>query len=201
MGLFWPDYPEARAENNLSLTVMALRRLLSPASGASDEIIGFQAGCYFVDVTRVKLDVDDFDSDMGQAVHLEVTGDLDGAAQVLDRAIDGYGGDLLPVEIYEDWTAARRRHLQDQFAGALRRRARIARTFGDLETSIRLNHRLLDIDAADEATHRQLVLDYLHAGQRSRAVQQAEACREALARHLGAGPEPETLAVFASIEP
>jgi hypothetical protein len=45
-----------------------------------------------------------------------------------------------------------------------------------------------------------LILDYLHAGQRSRAAHQAEACREALARHLGAAPDAETLAVFAQIE-
>jgi DNA-binding SARP family transcriptional activator len=201
MGVFWPDYPEGRAENNLSLTVMALRRLLGASSAStSGELIGFSAGCYFADMTDVGLDVDDFESHVQQAVRLESAGDNGGAAMSFDHAIEGYGGELLPVEIYEDWTATRRRQLQDRFADALRRRARLARMAGDDELPIRLDQRLLELDAADEAAHRQLILDYLHAGQRSRAAHQAEACREALARHLGAAPDAETLAVFAQIE-
>ena len=37
---------------------------------------------------------------------------------------------------------------------------------------------------------------YAATGQRTRALRQMEVCREALARHLGVEPEPETVAMY-----
>ncbi|MFI5269787.1 MAG: bacterial transcriptional activator domain-containing protein, partial [Chloroflexota bacterium] len=81
----------------------------------------------------------------------------------------------------------------------LQRRAGLARRANDYDMSIDLNRRLLARDPAYEAAHRQLMLDYLSTGQRSRAVAQMTLCREALMRHLGVEPEPATQVVFAKV--
>jgi DNA-binding SARP family transcriptional activator len=196
-GLFWPDYSEERAENNLSLAVMALRRQLQQGlAGDAHTLIGFKAGCYFVDTSCLNLDVDDFESAVTFARRAQAEGDLTNAVRWFDEAISLYRGDLLPGEIYEDWTLGWRRSLQDLFAEALQHRAGLARQTNDHNLSIQLNHRLLELDPASEATHRQLIRDYVAIGQRSRAVQQAKACRAALLRHLGVEPDAETRSVF-----
>jgi DNA-binding SARP family transcriptional activator len=199
MGLFWPDHSEERAENNLSLTVMTLRRLLGQQRGEPARLIGFRAGTYYIEPDQIWLDVDEFEAGIDRALHLEAAGEIAAAGVALDGAIALYGGDLLPGELYEDWTLSRRQQLQDRFADALQHRGRIARGEGNYDLSIRHNRRLLDLDPAFETAHRQLILDYLQTGQRSRAVQQMDACRQALRRHVGAEPDAETRAVFARL--
>jgi DNA-binding SARP family transcriptional activator len=196
MGLFWPEHSEERAENNLSLTVMALRRVLDQTVAGSGARVAFRSGAYHLELSELWLDSDAFDAAFDRGHGLEKAGDATGAAEAFDAAIALYGGDLLPGELYEEWTTSRRQRLQDRFLEALQRRAVLARLDGDLDLSIRLNQRILETDPAQEAAHRQLVLDYLATGQRSRAAQQLEACREALRRHLGEEPDGETLALL-----
>jgi DNA-binding SARP family transcriptional activator len=197
MGIFWPDHSEDRAENNLSLTVMALRRHLELGqAGDVHALIGFKAGCYFIDASRLRLDVDEFEAAVTEARLAETERYPGAASRSYDEAISLYRGDLLPSELYEDWTVGRRQGLQDLFSDALQRRSGLARQANDYDLSIRLSHRLLELDPASESAHRRLILDYLKTGQRSRAVQQADACRAALLRHLGAEPDAETRAVF-----
>ena len=38
MGVFWPEHSEERAENNLSLTVLAVRKLLDEGRGANESV-------------------------------------------------------------------------------------------------------------------------------------------------------------------
>jgi DNA-binding SARP family transcriptional activator len=199
MGLFWPEHSEERAENNLSLSAMTLRRLLDAADDGAGSLIGFRAGCYYVEDAELWLDTDAFETAVENGLRLDAAGDGPAAARAFDDAIALYGGDLLPGELYEDWTLSRRRKLQDRLAEALHHRAGIARGAGDYQLSIRLNQQLLELDPALEAAHRQVILDYLQTGQRSRALQQTRACREALRRHLGAEPDAETRALFARI--
>jgi DNA-binding SARP family transcriptional activator len=199
MGMFWPDHSEERAENNLSLTVMTLRRVLEQTAPGAGARVAFGAGSYHLDAHELWLDVDAFNAAIERGRGLAKAGDQAKAAEAYDTAIALYGGELLPGELYEEWTAGRRQRLQDRYVEALQHRAALGRLGGDSELSIRLLERVLEVDPALEAAHRQLILDYLQLGQRSRAAQQVEACREALRRHLGEEPDRESMAVFARV--
>jgi DNA-binding SARP family transcriptional activator len=199
MGLFWPEHSEERAENNLSLTIMAARRILGGQSPGAQALIKAVRGAYGLDAVRVSLDVDEFQELTERAAVLEAAGREPEAAEALDAAIETYGGDFLPSGLYEDWTSERRQHLHDNFIEALARRARLARRAGDYRTAIDATRRLLDSDPANEDAHCDLMLDYLKSGQRSRAVRQAQLCREALERHLGVEPGARTLEVIAAV--
>jgi DNA-binding SARP family transcriptional activator len=196
MGLFWPEHSEERAENNLSLTVMAARRALEEAAPAAGELISVNRGAYTFAAGDVWLDSEAFMDAAGRAGALESAGRREEATKALDEALGLYAGDLLPGDLYEEWTLEARARLQDVFTDLLLRRARIAARAGDHETSIRLHRRILERDPASEEAHRGLISAYLELGQRSRALRQAVACREALARHLGVGPDEQTLALF-----
>jgi DNA-binding SARP family transcriptional activator len=195
MGLFWPDHSEERAENNLSLAVMNLRRILREEGAGADFIVQ-QAGCYYLKQDGLWLDVEEFERAALLGLRLEDQGETTAAIQALDEAIAVYGGDLLPAEPYEEWTLSPRRELQDRFVQTLRARARIARSVSDYNSAIRLTQRLLDLEPADEEWHRRLIEDYLAKGERSRAIAQMESCRQALRRHLDVEPSPETQKLF-----
>jgi DNA-binding SARP family transcriptional activator len=196
MGVFWPDHSEDRAENNLSLTVLAIRKLLDVGKGASESVVRFRAPSYAIEASELWLDTDAFEDAVARATHYEALRDDAAAATALDEAIALYAGDLLPADVYEDWTVELRQRLQDVHTDALQRRAQLARNAGDFDTSIELNRRLLTRDPAFEPAHRQLMLDYLATGQRSRAASQMAACKDALERHLGVEPDDATIAVF-----
>jgi DNA-binding SARP family transcriptional activator len=195
MGVFWPEHSEERAENNLSLTVLALRRLLD-AGRDGGSFVTYSAGCYSLAFDDIWLDTEAMIDFVRSASDLEVAGRHQEAANALDQALMLYAGDLLPADLYEEWTQFHREQLQNIFANALTRRAELARAAFDHELSIQLNRRLLELDPSLEEAHRRLMLDYLAIGQRSRAFAQMEACRRALKRQLGVQPATETLAVF-----
>jgi DNA-binding SARP family transcriptional activator len=199
MGVFWPEHSEERAENNLSLTILALRRLLDAGGSASESVIRFRAPSYGIEASELWLDTEAFEDAVARAGHYEALREDEAAATALDEALGLYGGDLLPADAYEEWTVETRQHLQDVHTDALQRRARLARDAGDHDLSIELNRRLLTRDPAFEPAHRQLMLDYLATGQRSRAAAQMQVCSEALRRHLGVVPDAATRAVFRRI--
>jgi DNA-binding SARP family transcriptional activator len=194
MGVFWPEHSEERAENNLSLTVLAVRKLLDEGKGASESIVRFRAPSYAIEASDLWLDTEAFEDACARATHYEALRDDEAAATALDEALALYAGDLLPADAYEDWTVELRQRLQDVHTDALQRRAHLARNGGDFDTSIELNRRLLTRDPAYEQAHRQLMLDYLATGQRSRAAAQMAPCKDALERHLGVEPEEATRA-------
>jgi DNA-binding SARP family transcriptional activator len=196
MGVFWPEHSEERAENNLSLTVLALRKLLDDGRATNDSLVRYRAPSYSIEASDLWLDTEAFEDSVARATHYEALRDDKAAATALDEALALYAGDLLPADAYEDWTVELRQHLQDVHTDALQRRARLARDFGDNDLSIELNRRLLTRDPAFEPAHRQLMLDYLATGQRSRAAVQMQTCTEALQRHLGVEPDAATRAVF-----
>ena len=56
--------------------------------------------------------------------------------------------------------------------------------------------RLLTIEPASEAGHRQKMVVLARMGQRSTALQQYVACRRILSEELGVDPSPETMAIY-----
>jgi DNA-binding SARP family transcriptional activator len=200
MGLFWPEHSEERAENNLSLAIMAARRILGGQSAGAHDVIRAGGGAYGLGTVEVHLDVDEFQALIDRAAAHEAAGRELQACEALDAAIEVYAGEFLPSGLYEDWTVERRQHLQDSFVEALSRRARLARRLGDYRGAIDANRRLLDCDPANEEAHCELMLDYLKTGQRSRALRQAQLCREALDRHVGVSPGQRTVDVIRLVQ-
>jgi DNA-binding SARP family transcriptional activator len=97
-------------------------------------------------------------------------------------ALDGYPGELLPEDRYTSWAEEPRERLRALYLQLLK-------TAGRWE-------RVLELDPADEEAHRALMRRAIDAGDRRGAVRQFERLREHLRADLGAGPDPESLALY-----
>ncbi|HUP75193.1 MAG TPA: AAA family ATPase [Acidimicrobiales bacterium] len=97
-----------------------------------------------------------------------------GDVQTLADAAAAYTGDLLPIDIYDEWLDARRQHLRMQQTDVLRQLGR----WEDL----------VALDATDEEAHLQLMQSLAAEGDIHGALRQFERLDKALATELGVGP-------------
>lgn len=133
----WPDGgdPE-RLGARLSVQLSAVRRVLR--------------GGIVADRSTIRLDLDHVDVDVERWF-----------ATTDDRTIvDGYGGELLPDDRYDDWSAPLRDDARNRFVAAAHR---LADGLAD-EDAAALMRRVLVEDPYDEAAHRRLVSVLRSAG-------------------------------------
>jgi predicted ATPase len=103
-----------------------------------------------------------------------------------------YAGDLLPEDLYQDWTRMKREHLGTIYQRLLLKLARVYEETEQFERSINLYMQLIARDRSNEEIWRQLILLHALAGDRSQALHQYEQCRTALLAELDAQPSPLT---------
>lgn len=112
----------------------------------------------------------------------------------LQSLLSLYTGDLLPDDLYFDWTQPPRERLRRLFREASLALAAHARDERDYARVITLLTRLVALDAADEVAQRELMRAYALAGRRHDALKQYQILIDALAQELDAPLEPETAA-------
>jgi predicted ATPase/DNA-binding SARP family transcriptional activator len=180
----WPHGDGASGVNNLHQVMHAARRVIG-----ADHLVLRDGVVVLGGDGKVSVDVDDFAA-------LASTALVSGAADDLRRALDAWGGELLPEDLYEDWAAPHRDRLS-----AMRNRL-VAELTAHLVAEGRTDDAvaLLEPTAAewptDEALQRSLVVALAAAGRRLEAAAAFERFRDALEADLGLAPEPETVAVY-----
>jgi DNA-binding SARP family transcriptional activator len=194
LDLLWPDQSSAAASNNLYRTLHALRQTLDTTlgAGAAEATVSFEDGVLSLDAA-VWVDVSEFDRLCATPAHDERY------TTHLQQALALYQGDLLPDELYADWTMTPRAALRRQrreISLVLATQDRQAQRYADLIARLTP---LLAHDAADEVVHRELMRAYALSGRRHDALRQYQTCVEALAADLDVPPEPETTALYDQI--
>jgi pimeloyl-ACP methyl ester carboxylesterase/DNA-binding SARP family transcriptional activator len=172
----WPDTPVDAAANRLHKAAHYLRKCI----GLPESVVlkGDMVALFPDARLPVEVDVELFDQRAQRAIN-PAAGEE--GASCADQALDLYNGDLLPHELYEDWTFHHRQRLQLRHRELLRRRGR----FGEL----------LAVDPLDEGAHVEVMRELLRSGDRSGVLRQFEALTESLQRELGIGPSEEACAV------
>lgn len=187
----WPEADMVSGANNLYRTLHALRQTLDGAlgPGAAEATFAFQDGVLTL-ADGVWVDAHEFEALASRPQ--ATTSELQSALQL-------YVGDLLPDELYAEWTVEPRaslRHLQREAS------LKLAAHFGarqDYAAAVPLLMALLARDRADELAHRELMRAYALAGRRHEALRQYQACVEALKTELEVAPERETTALYTQI--
>ncbi len=183
-GLLWDEREERRARHSLRQCVMELRRL------------GEQAGCDLIrtdkDMLSLALPVEGVD---GLAVERLAR---EGTPDALRTASGLCAGMLLPgaeigTEGFDTWLAGERARFARLAAGVFARLTALCEAQGDWDGLTSTAERWLALDPACEEAHRSLMRVHAHAGRRSAAVRQYQACAEAVRRCLDADPEEETV--------
>lgn len=186
LDVLWPDLPAAAAAGNLRKNLHHLRAALAAAAVAGDVVV-------------VRDDV----VELAPAITVDVaefralaTTALDGCdCTALDAALGRYGGDLLPEDLYEEWTARPRCELQQLHRRLLVDGARRDDAAGNAARAAQRLQAALDADPLDEEAHRALMLLHLRWGSRHGALRQYQDCARLLCAELGVGPSAETVAL------
>lgn len=167
----WPDADPPSAANRLHKAAHYVRQATGdPASMvlADDLVALFPAA-------EVTVDAERFD----RLARAAIDGTTDPAA--LDEAIAGYGGTLLPFDLYEDWAFHLRQRLELRYCELLR----LAGRFDEL----------LAVDPTDEQAHVGIMRNHLRRGDRAAVLRQFDVLVGVLDRELGVGPSVEARAV------
>ncbi len=143
-------------------------------------------------VESVQVDVDAFASAIKDAWRSP-----DPAAS--QQALDRYGGDLLPEDLYEEWVFGLRTTLRTSYLTLLRRLSQLYEQQGALGQAIAALQRLVATEPLDEDAHAALIRLFALAGRQQQAAEQYDALVSVLDRELGTEPQPAARALIASI--
>jgi DNA-binding SARP family transcriptional activator len=185
---FWPEREPRQARRSLQVAVSSARAVLD-AHGAERTVLEMTGRAYRLRLTeRDVVDVDQF------VLAAEAALSARGPERValLEAAARRWGGEPLPEDRYEDWSAAWRERLNDLYGQVLRDLADACAAAGDHTSAVDAARRAVELDELDEAAQRQLMLAYARAGRRANALRQFLACRRALVDSLGVEPSEET---------
>jgi DNA-binding SARP family transcriptional activator len=171
MDALWPDLPPHAAAANLRKAVHFARRTL----GSEDAIITGPEMLALWPGEDVLVDASRFERAASAALAAN-----DRAAAAHAAAL--YGGELLPEDRYAPWSNEPRERLRVLAIQLLKAASHW--------------ESVLDIDPADEESHRALMEQALKAGDRTGAIRQFERLRQRLRIDLGMGPDEASVALY-----
>lgn len=183
LDLLWPDSDLRAGSNLLYQALHAARRLLAEPTAASS-CLSLENGFLSL-AAEAWVDVDQFES----AAQALKTGHCQDPAEYL-RALALYSGDLLPEDLYEEWTLQRRESLRLSYLNLLQELSRIEEERGNYSGAVAALQRLLSADRSSEAAHVGLMRLYALSGERQQALRQYQTLREVLLAELEVEPGP-----------
>ena len=104
------------------------------------------------------------------------------------RAMAWYRGDLLPDDPYEEWAAAPRRELHEEYLAGLSEWCSLLEAHGDTEDAIETGRILVAAEPTREESHAVLMRLYGLSGRRGDALRQYDQLSDVLDRELGVEP-------------
>ncbi len=164
--ILWPEESDrGKLGARLSVQLSAVRRVLGGGVIASREAIQ-------LDLDAVDTDIEHFHGAADDAV-----------------VVAAYGGEFLPDDAFEDWTAPLRDEARSRFVGSARSLAARHHESGRHQLAADVARRLLASDKFDEDAHRLLVDTLLAAGETGEA-KRAHAAWSAAMAELDIAVEP-----------
>jgi DNA-binding SARP family transcriptional activator/Tol biopolymer transport system component len=188
MDLLWPEQDFESAANSLNKIIYLARRALEPelTSGSGSRFIVTKSQQVGLQTDLLRVDADEF-TELGQDA-LRTTDPKN-----YEAALSLYQDDLLPEDLYQDWTTIRREQLRTLHRKLVLKLARLNGTEGVYGQTIERLKELVTRDALDEEAHRELMRLYALTGNKFQSLEQYKRCREALRKHLDVDPDPETI--------
>ena len=165
----WPDAPFESVANRLHKAAHFVRK----AAQRTDAVVLRGDTVALFPDAAVDVDVLDFERLARRA--------LSGDGDAIEEAIALYRGDLLPHDLYEEWTFHHRQRLQLRHREVLRAAGRYAE--------------LVSLDPTDEDGHVGLMRAMMRDGDRVGVVKQFEVLSRVLEEELGVGPSAEARAL------
>jgi DNA-binding SARP family transcriptional activator/predicted ATPase/Tfp pilus assembly protein PilF len=207
-GLLWAESPQPRARQSLRQALSHLRQALGDGDRDVPFLLVTRETVRFNPEGEYWLDVAEFTA-LGEANrthrHRHIEQCLP-CLQRMEKMAALYGGSFLggfflgDSHAFEEWAVLQREYLQRQVMDALTCLVEYYERRGSVRLARDMAHRQVEIEPWREEVHRELMRLLALDGQRSAALAQYRACRQALARELGVEPAAETTALYEQIE-
>ena len=202
--LFWPDTDPDRARSALRTTVYTLRRTLEPELeryGRSSFVEASRGRYRFRAESPHWWDVKAFQQLIASGRQAWSQGQTDVAAELLEQALDLYGGDFLPEDRYEEWTALPRERLRHVYLEAVLELAALLRSRPDgIQRALGRLREAVSRAPEREDLQREFIWHLAASGNVPEALRQYEALRRMLDAEFGVEPAPETQALVRRIK-
>ncbi|MEU4214844.1 tetratricopeptide repeat protein [Actinoplanes sp. NPDC026623] len=188
--LLWPDDDPAKTGHRLSVLLSIVRGVLDPAKArAADHYLIADQASIALDVTRVRVDVEDFLSYVARAARLLDAGDRDEARELLVTIDRHHAADAFDDEPYASWSGSLREQTRTAYLSMLRMLAQVC---GPATSADGYLLRLLERDPYDEPAHRSLVRRLVRAGRHGEARRAFDRYGQAM-REIGVRPPDRSL--------
>jgi DNA-binding SARP family transcriptional activator len=181
MDLLWPDLELSAAGANLRKAIHQARAALDSASRGAARLIEFQNDLLSLASGGLIIDTVSFRSELTAARR-------SGETEEYRSALAWYRGDLLPEDPYEEWAAAPRRELHEEYVAGLSEWCSLLEAHGDIASAIETGRTLAATEPTREETHAVLMRLYGLAGRRGDALREYDYLSEVLDRELGVEP-------------
>jgi len=185
----WPDVDTAAASRNLHVAVAALRRALEPSAARG----GFQLVRREGDAYRLVLpagsllDLHEFEAAVSTGRSARQRGDAVRARTAFARALDVYGGELLPEDGPAEWVVERRERSRLAAVEAAEALAELLLEAGDAEGAARACARGLRIERYHDPLWRLLIRARETAGDQGAALKARQLRQDARRPWRGGG--------------
>ena len=193
--LLWPDRDMAAGRNNLSTTLVSLRRQLEPAGARRGSVLVTTQADVGLNPDTVSTDLALFEDLLKRAARSDNSTQR---ADFLQRAADLYRGDLLPGN-YQDWAVREAERLRARLQEALQQLALDLEALGDIAGALQTAQRSAALDPYSEEKHCRLIRLYVLSGQMGLAKEAHGRFERLLAEEFGADLAPSTRQRIAQI--
>ena len=190
-GLFWPESTDAQALTNLRRELHHLRHILD----GEPSLVVTPADLCWRDTPTCRVDVRVFEQEFAAAMSASAANDDEGIVLHGARAIEEYGGDLLPGA-YDDWLLDARAQLEHRCVELSDLVSRARARAGDLAGAVDVVRRRVRLAPLEEVGYRALMELQAEFGDRAGAMSTYHHCASVLERELGVAPDPATQALF-----
>jgi predicted ATPase/DNA-binding SARP family transcriptional activator len=189
LDILWPDFSPEAADNNLRKSIHYVRAALGNTVG----VLITSASDMLVLSPNVDIDIEAFQAAASKACASRTD------TALYEEALGLYRGDLLPEDLYEDWTEPRRKDLRARCVRLLSEVSQLYLLRGEPGRAIERLGQLLVLDPHNEEAYRSLMRLDAGMGRRAQAVRTYMKCRQALEADLGLTPSEETEALYREI--
>ena len=175
----WPDANLQSAANNLYQALHSARGVLETYQAGSlaleDGTLSLTGGAV------LRVDLDCFEAAAARAKETR-------EPELVQAAIAWYQGDLLPEDLYEEWTLQPRETLRQTYLKLLVDLAHLEETRQNYPAGIAALQRVLTADPSYEDAHVGLMRLYALSGQRQKALRQYQVLKEVMWEELETEP-------------
>lgn len=198
--LLWPDYPAAKARNNLRQTLYRVRHALAEVDVVPPHLFVTNRDIQFNNASDYWLDADEFRRHTSEFLHRCSQSRIPSDAHLkeLEATINLYQGDFLAglhvanAPQFEGWLLSYQESFHHLALEVLTKLAEIFELRQKFAKALHYSKRAIELEPWFETSHRQLIRLLALSGQRHAALRQFEECRRILAQELGVEPTQET---------